>query len=889
MSEISKAYEPQSVESKWYSYWLEQNCFHGNEHSAKPAYSIVIPPPNVTGVLHMGHVLNNTIQDILSRKARMDGKEVLWLPGTDHAGIATEGIVAKQIRAQEKKAKKEIGREEFIKRVWTWKEKHGGIIIDQLKKLGCSCDWTRERFTMDPEYVQCVTRVFVDLYKKGLIYRGKRLVNWCPATQTALSDEEVEMKPQKGFMYHFKVQVAEEPNTWLTIATTRPETIPGDTAVAVNPNDKRYAHLIGKHIVRPLPVELPQDKKLIPIVGDKHVDFEFGTGVLKVTPAHDKADFEIGQRHKLALVNIMNPDASMNDLAGADLRGLDRFEARKVAVEKLKEIGAMVEEKPYENNVGFSERAGVPIEPYLSEQWFLKYPSVEPSTKCVADGSMKFHPERWSKVYAHWMQGIQDWCISRQLWWGHRIPVWYHKATGEIHCAMEAPKDAENWEQDSDVMDTWFSSWLWPFATMGWPEKTDTLKKFYPTVDLVTGPDIIFFWVARMIMAGYEYMGEMPFRNVYFTGIIRDKQGRKMSKSLGNSPDPLDLIAKYGADALRFGVMRSAPLGQDVLFDEQQVELARNFCNKLWNACRFRQMHTGEMEGEINPQLLTNDDKWILLKLDQAIRELTQALNDYKFNEAAQVLYRFFWSEFCDWYIESTKPTLQGTDEPRKANTLAVIDFVLSNTLRLFHPFLPFITEELWQGMSFHQELPENQGGKTIMFANWPKSFDQVFRDFYGLDDCYLKYVEDRNAFIVNGRNLRQTANIQASKRVPFVFKPAQDLPDNDLAVMKLLLNAESMDVNPDYEPPKGTPVHIGELGSLFLPLEGLIDVAAEKERLTKELEKVQAEIDKVEAKLKNPAFLKAPANVIDEHKQRLVDWHNKQQQLKNAFEALGT
>ncbi|MDB6057269.1 MAG: valyl-tRNA synthetase [Verrucomicrobiales bacterium] len=887
MAEISKAYEPQSVESKWYAFWLEQKCFVANPQSPKPAYSIVIPPPNVTGVLHMGHVLNNTIQDILSRKARMDGKEVLWLPGTDHAGIATEGIVAKQLRAQEKISKKDLGREEFIKRVWVWKEKHGGIIIDQLKKLGCSCDWNRERFTMDPEYVQCVTRVFVDLYKKGLIYRGKRLVNWCPATQTALSDEEVEMKPQKGFMYHFKVQVAEEPNTWLTIATTRPETIPGDTAVAVNPNDKRYAHLIGKHIVRPLPIEFPHDKKLIPIIGDKHVDFEFGTGVLKVTPAHDKADFEIGQRHKLELVNIMNPDASMNDLAGVDLRGLDRFEARKVAVEKLKEIGAMVEEKPYENHVGYSQRAGVPVEPYMSEQWFLKYPSVEPSTKCVADGSMKFHPDRWAKVYAHWLSGIQDWCISRQLWWGHRIPVWYHKTTGEVYCDMEAPRDAANWEQDADVMDTWFSSWLWPFATMGWPEKTPTLNKFYPTTDLVTGPDIIFFWVARMIMAGYEYMGEMPFRNVYFTGIIRDKQGRKMSKSLGNSPDPLDLIAKYGADALRFGVMRSAPLGQDVLFDEQQVELARNFCNKLWNACRFRQMHAGEVEGEINPQLLTNDDKWILLKLDQAIRELSESLNDYKFNEAAQVLYRFFWSEFCDWYIESCKPTLYSTDEARKANTLAVIDFVLSNTLRLFHPFLPFITEDLWQGMGFNQELPEDQGGKTIVYANWPKPFDQDFKDFYGLDDCYLQYVEDRNAFIVNGRNLRQSANIQASKRVPFVFKPAQDLPEHDLAVMKLLLNAETFDVNSEYEPPKGTPVFMGDIGSLFLPLEGLIDVAAEKARLTTELEKIQAEIDKVEAKLKNPAFLKAPANVIDEHRQRLVDWQNKQQQLKNAFEAL--
>src|SRR5215471_2770627 len=433
MSEIPKAYEPQSVEDKWYAFWLKENCFTADPRSTKPAYSIVIPPPNVTGVLHMGHVLNNTIQDILSRKARMDGKEVLWLPGTDHAGIATEGMVAKKLWKEEKKSKRDVGREEFLKHVWDWKEKHGGIIIDQLKKLGCSCDWTRERFTMDPDYVRNVQRVFVDLYKKGLIYRGKRMVNWCPATQTALSDEEVEMRPQKGFMYHFKVAVEESPDTQLTIATTRPETIPGDTAVAVNPKDPRYAHLIGKHIVRPLPPELPREKKLIPIIGDEHVDFEFGTGVLKVTPAHDKADFEIGQRHKLPVVDIMNANGTMNDLAGESLAGLDRFEARSIAVERLKELQVLVVEKPYENSVGFSQRADVPIEPRLSEQWFLKYPSVPPSKACVADGRMNFHPDRWAKVYDHWLTNIQDWCISRQLWWGHRIPVWYND---------EAPKKA---------------------------------------------------------------------------------------------------------------------------------------------------------------------------------------------------------------------------------------------------------------------------------------------------------------------------------------------------------------------------------------------------------------------------------------------------------------
>ena len=895
MSEISKAYEPQSVEDKWYDFWQKQGCFTADPQSAKPAYSIVIPPPNVTGMLHMGHVLNNTIQDILSRKARMDGKEVLWLPGTDHAGIATQVQVEKSLKKEERKTKHDLGREEFLKRVWTWKEKHGGIIINQLKKLGCSCDWTRERFTMDPEYSRCVQKVFVELYKKDLIYRGKRMVNWCPVSQTALSDEEVEMKPQKGFMYHFKVQVAEEPNTWLTIATTRPETIPGDTAVAVNPKDPRYAHLIGKHIIRPLPIQLPQEQKLIPIIGDEHVDFEFGTGVLKVTPAHDKADFEIGQRHNLAIVDIMNPNGTMNELAGESLAGLDRFEARDVAVERLKELGVMVEEKPYENNVGFSQRADVPIEPRLSEQWFLKYPSVEPSKACVAEGRMKFHPDRWAKVYDHWLTNIQDWCISRQLWWGHRIPVWYRNS--EVYCGLEAPT-GEGWTQDSDVLDTWFSSWLWPFATMGWPENTETLKKFYPTTDLVTGPDIIFFWVARMIMAGYEFMGEpkfalpdaMPFQNVYFTGIIRDKQGRKMSKSLGNSPDPLVLIAQYGADALRFGTMRSAPLGQDVLFDEKDVELGRNFCNKLWNACRFRQMQGGETETEIKPDLLTSDDKWILLRLDQAIREVSDALTTYNFATAVQALYRFFWSEYCDWYVEASKAPFFGTDAALKANKLAVIDFVLSNTLRLFHPFLPFITEELWHGMGFSKELPGNQGGQTIMFASWPKPFNTEEKEYFGLDDVADKVAAAKYELVGLGRNLRRELKLDPAKKLNFILKPAGTLAASEIEVLKLLLNAESVEiVAMDWTPDKGTPSASNALGEIFLPLAGLIDLGAEKARLTKEQEKIQAEIVKVEQKLANPNFAqKVPAKVLDEHKQRLADWQAKLVQVKASLKAMG-
>ncbi len=898
MLEIPKNYEPQPVESKWYQYWLDNQSFVADAQSSKPAFSIVIPPPNVTGILHMGHVLNNTIQDILARKARMDGKEVLWLPGTDHAGIATQVMVEKKIRKEEKKSRYDLGREEFLKRVWEWKDKHGGIIIDQLKKLGASCDWSRERFTMDADYSRCVQKVFVDLYKKGLIYRGKRMVNWCPVSQTALSDEEVIMTEQKGFLYYFKVEVAEDPGTYLTIATTRPESIPGDTAVAVNPKDPRYAHLIGKHVVRPLPAELSRDQKLIPIIGDEYVDFEFGTGVLKVTPAHDKADFEIGQRHKLPLIEVITANGRMNALAGIDLDGLDRFEARKKACEKLGELQCLEKEEPYINNVGFSEREKVPIEPRLSEQWFLRYPSTTASRSVVAEERMRFYPERWAKVYDHWMAGLQDWCISRQLWWGHRIPVWYPKSKGapdqdiparEPRVEIDPPSDPENWVQDPDVLDTWFSSWLWPFATMGWPEGSATLKKFYPTSDLVTGPDILFFWVARMIMAGYEYTGEMPFKNVYFTGIIRDKQGRKMSKTLGNSPDPLDLIAKYSADALRFGVMRSAPLGQDVLFDEQFVELGRNFCTKLWNACRFRQMQGGESEGEITSALLNSDDKWVLLRLDRAICEIDKSLAEYKFSEAVNTLYRFFWSEFCDWYLETCKAVFYDTDAPQKVNTLAVLDFVLSNTLRLFHPFMPFITEELWHGLGFNKDLPENQGGKTVLYAHWPKPFDQEFKEHYVLDETDEQLVLEKYDLITRGRNLRREGNLQQSKRVKFVFQPeANGISAYDTEVLRILLNAESVEIHPAFIPAKGTPTALGSMGTIFLPLEGLVDVEAERARLQKEIEKNFSEIEKVQQKLNNPAFTqKVPPTVLEEHRKRLVDWQAKQELAQRLLEGL--
>lgn len=891
MPELPKTYTPSEAEERWYQRWLDEKCFEADParvSEQRPAYSIVIPPPNVTGILTLGHVLNNTIQDILARRARMMGKEVLWLPGTDHAGIATQNVVEKTLKKQGViKHRDDLGREKLVEKIWEWKEKHGGIIIQQLKKLGASCDWSRERFTFDDDYNRCVMRVFVDLYKKGLIYRGKRMVNWCPSSLTALSDEEVDMKQQNGFMYHFKVQVVEEPDTWLTIATTRPETIPGDTAVAVNPKDERYAHLIGKHIRRPLPLE---NQAHIPIVADEHIDIEFGTGVLKVTPAHDKADFEIGQRHNLEIIDVLHPNAVLNDLAGKDLAGLERFEGRKKAVELLREMEALIKEEPHQNNVGYSERAGVPIEPRLSEQWFLKYPSVKSSQEVVSKGDMQFHPDRWAKVYDHWMGGLQDWCISRQVWWGHRIPVWYRG--DEVYCGLDAP-EGEGWTQDPDVLDTWFSSWLWPFATMGWTgdkerdAQNPMLKAFYPTTDLVTGPDIIFFWVARMIMAGYEWMDEMPFKNVYFTGIIRDKQGRKMSKSLGNSPDPLELIANFSADALRFGIMRSAPLGQDICFDEKNVELGRNFCTKLWNAARFRQMQGGSSETEINPTLLSSDDKWILLRLNTAIAEVTTALEEYRFSDATATLYRFFWSEYCDWYVEASKAVLQGSDENRKANTLAVIDFILGNTLRLFHPFLPFITEELWQGMGFNTDMPENQGGKSIMFAPWPKPLDADELAYFGILPEDEKTANDKYEAVNLGRGLKSSFNI--NKKVRFVLKPNQELPDHEIEVLRILLNAEPLDVDAAYAAPKGTPSALTPLGTIYLPLDGLIDVDAERARITKELDKVNSELQKVSAKLADENFTaKVPQKVLDEHQQRKADWKEKKAKLEEMMSALG-
>ena len=883
MSEISKAYLPGEVETSWYVRWCDSGCFTADPASEAPSYSIVIPPPNVTGILTLGHVLNNTLQDILARRARQTGHEVLWLPGTDHAGIATQTVVERQLRKEEKKTRHDLGREAFLAKVWEWKEKHGGIIISQLKKLGASCDWSRERFTMDEAYARKVQEVFVDLHAKGLIYRGKRMVNWCPVSLTALSDEEVIPKKQKGYLYHFKLEVVESPGTWLEIATTRPETIMGDTAIAVNPMDERYAHLIGKHVRRPLPLE---SEYLLPIIGDEAVDFEFGTGVLKVTPAHDKADHEIGLRHNLPVIDIMNPDGTLNELSGEGFAGLDRFEARAEAVERLKELGLLVKEEPHENNVGFSERADVPIEPRLSEQWFLKYPKTAEARDAVRDGLIRFFPDRWEKVYDHWLGNIQDWCISRQLWWGHRIPVWYPAEGSQEGIRVQIESPGEGWTQDPDVLDTWFSSWLWAHDTMDEAVRA----KFYPTSVLVTGPDIIFFWVARMIMAGLEYTGEIPFRDVYFTGIIRDKSGRKMSKSLGNSPDPLDLIAKYGADGLRFGIIRVAPQGQDIKFDEKQIEEGRNFANKLWNACRFREMQgLCDPVPDLSKHELPDIALDVLAKFDTMNAALREAYAGYRFHEVAALLYDFFWGDYCDWFVEAAKPVLNGADAAAKASILAVMDTVLSGFLRLLHPLMPHITEELWERLGFQSPVSASGSGARAQFLLYatPPVENLLATAAPGKAATAQKQVAALYGAVHAARNLRAEFKLPTQQQIRLLVLPKTPLSAETLAILGSLTRASEVTVI--AEAPAGTPSLVTDLGTLFLPLEGLVDLDAERKRIDAEITKVETEIAKVLAKLSDPNFTeKVPPAVLEDHRDRQSKWTEKLTSLQATLQTLG-
>ena len=953
MSEIPKTYEPPAIEAKWYAFWEQNGCFAADPASPKPAYSIVIPPPNVTGVLTLGHVLNNTIQDILARRARMTGHEVLWLPGTDHAGIATQNVVEKTLRKEGvMKHRDDLGREALVGKIWEWKEKYGGIILKQLRALGASCDWSRTRFTMDEDYSRCVSRVFVDLYKKGLIYRGKRMVNWCPASLTALSDEEVIMKEQKGFMYHFRVEVVEEPGTFLTIATTRPETIPADTAVAVNPNDPRYTHLIGKHVYRALPLEVPKEQRRIPIIADDHVTFDFGTGVLKVTPAHDKADFEIGLRHKLPVIDVLTPDGRMTAEAGADLAGLDRFAARKKAHEILEAAGALEKAEPYVNNVGFSERADVPIEPRLSEQWFLKYPSVEQARACVvqpnestkdtgsagappavpgaspgtsdvgrrpshdspatgnpttpdasgeapdaaggapalpsANARMRFFPDRWAKVYDHWLSGIQDWCISRQLWWGHRIPAWYCEACGDEHIVVAretpsaCPRCGGGLRQDEDVLDTWFSSALWPFSTLGWPEQTADLKRWYPTAVLVTGFDILFFWVARMMMMGLRFTGEVPFRDVYVHGLVRDEYGAKMSKSKGNVQDPLELLAIYGTDALRFTLMSQSAMGRDIRLSTQRIEGNRAFANKIWNASRFVLMKIGEPDPDAASAVACEDaaGRWIRSRLSVAAAEVSLALTEYRFNDASSAIYRFFWNEYCDWYLELAKLSLRSEDAARRAATRRTLVEVLETALRLLHPMMPFITEEL------AGKLPGASGAPLVESA-WPDS------GVLTSDPEAEAKVERLIAVVRAVRNIRAETGVAPSREVDLLISCADDAVWRDLTdfqdEIRALARLGVLERWTAAAPPAGAAPAVVAGIELHVPLVGIVDVAATLEKTARVIEKARAELLKVEAKLGREDFIaRAPEEIVEKERERAAELVAKLDVLESALGRLG-
>jgi len=879
--QLAKVYDPRQVESRWYDYWLAQNYFHADNRSSKKSFVIVIPPPNVTGILTMGHVLNNTIQDILIRHARMNGHETLWLPGTDHAGIATQNVVEKNLRS-EGKSRYDFSREEFLKIVWDWANKHKSIILTQLRKIGCSCDWERERFTLDPGLSNAVRQVFVHLYRKGLIYRGRRIINWCPASQTALSDEEVIHRETKGHLWYFKYPL-QDGTGHLTVATTRPETMLGDTAVAVNPNDKRYHQFVGRNII------LPIMNRVIPVIADEFVDQEFGTGAVKVTPAHDPNDFEIGLRHNLDQVNVMNTDGTMNATAGPLVTGNDRFEARRIVVEEMERLGLVEKIESYTHNVGFSQRAGVMIEPYLSEQWFVKMkPLAEPAIRVVDEGQIRFHPARWVKTYQHWMNNVRDWCISRQLWWGHRIPVFYCDHCGWQDARMDdptiCPECGHALRQDPDVLDTWFSSWLWPFSTLDWPQQSADLHAFFPTDTLVTAPDIIFFWVARMIMASLEFMGQIPFKDVYFTGIIRDIKGRKMSKSLGNSPDPLVLVEKYGADALRFGVMLIAPQGQDILFSEERLEVGRNFMNKVWNAARFILMNLDEntvSKEQFEPAHLKLElaDEWILSRLNATIHVVDKNLKKYRFDEVARIIYDFVWSDYCDWYIELIKDRLYKKSPAEKQTALQVAIYVLKNFLKLLHPYAPFITEEIYQ----HIKSPAEP---DIIIAPWPQAITLKISK-----DSIDKIVETKN-IITQIRTKRSELNISPAikPRVSVLNNQTSSVgiltgPPTESYVRKLA-NLENISLVVTH-PVQSIPISTGTT-TTYIHIDNIVDPKSEIEKMEKEIKRLEVLLKSVRAKLTNQDFLsKAPREIVEkEHKkeQKLIEQLKKQEEILRLY-----
>ncbi len=853
--ELPKTYEPKAVEDRIYKTWVEKGYFHTKIDKSKEPFTIVIPPPNVTGQLHMGHALDETFQDILIRTKRMQGYAALWVPGTDHAGIATQIKVEENLRKEKGLTRHDLGREKFLELVWDWKEKFGSRIINQIKKLGCSCDWERERFTMDEGCSKAVREVFVNLYNKGLIYRGNRIINWCPCCATALSDAEVEYAEQEGNFWHIKYPVKGE-DRYVIIATTRPETLFGDTAVAVNPEDERYSDLVGKTLI------LPLVGREIPVIADEYVDKEFGTGCVKITPAHDPNDFEVGQRHGLEQIKVLNDDATMNSYAGK-YEGMDRYECRRAMVEDLKAQGLLVKVEPHSHNVGQCYRCGTTVEPLTSNQWFVKMkPLAERAIEVVRDGEVSFIPDRFSKTYMNWMENVHDWCISRQLWWGHRIPAFYCTKCGEMTVSKEdiavCPKCGGAVKQEDDVLDTWFSSALWPFSTLGWPEKTEDLDYFYPTSVLVTGYDIIFFWVARMIFSGLEHMDKAPFRHVYIHGLVRDSQGRKMSKSLGNGIDPLEIVDKYGADALRFTLATGNSPGNDMRFYIERVEASRNFANKIWNASRFVMMNLTIDKNEL-PEYdkLKLEDKWILHRYNELVREVCENLDKYELGIAVQKLYDFIWDEFCDWYIELVKPRFS---EEGESNLTAqkVLTYVLSNTLKLLHPFMPFITEEIWQA------LPHD--GESIMISDFP-----VYCGELKNDDAEQEMIVIMNA-IKGVRNIRNEMNVPPSKKTKlFVVTEHKDIFEKAETFLEKLAGASSVEIIADKTgADENTVSVIVDKAELLLPLDELVDKEKELERLNKEKTKLEAEIKRVEGKLSNKGFTdKAPAAVVEEERRK--------------------
>ncbi|WP_342472270.1 valine--tRNA ligase [Metasolibacillus sp. FSL H7-0170] len=861
---MSTKYEPNAIEAGRYEWWLKGKFFEAQPESGKEPYSIVIPPPNVTGKLHLGHAWDTTLQDIVIRMKRMQGYDALWLPGMDHAGIATQAKVEQKLREQGV-TRYDLGREKFLEKTWEWKEEYAGHIREQWAKLGLALDYSRERFTLDEGLSDAVKEVFVQLYDKGLIYRGERIINWDPAAKTAISDIEVIYKDVQGAFYHMKYPLADG-SGHVEVATTRPETMLGDSGVAVHPDDERYKHLIGKTVI------LPIVGREIPIVADDYVDKDFGTGVVKMTPAHDPNDFEVGNRHNLERILVMHEDGTMNELAGK-YQGMDRFECRKQIVADLQDAGVLFKIEEHMHSVGHSERSGAVVEPYLSAQWFVKMqPLADASLELQKDeaGKVNFVPARFENTYSRWMENIRDWCISRQLWWGHQIPAWYHNETGEIYVGKEAPADSENWTQDEDVLDTWFSSALWPFSTMGWPDTTnEEFKRYYPTGTLVTGYDIIFFWVSRMIFQGLEFTGERPFKDVLIHGLVRDEEGRKMSKSLGNGVDPMDVIDKYGADSLRYFLATGSSPGQDLRYSTEKVEATWNFANKIWNASRFALMN---MEGLTYDEIdltgnLSVADKWILSRLNNTIEHVTTLSNKYEFGEVGRELYNFIWDDFCSWYIEMAKLPLYGEDEAAKKTTRSVLAHVLDQTMRLLHPFMPFITEEIWQ------HLPHE--GDSITVAAWP-TVNKAFN--FEQDEQSMKLLMD---IIRSVRNIRAEVNTPMSKKVA-LYVSAKDTATAEVleankAYIEKFCNPEPLVIGQNVEIPAQTMSAVVTGAEVFLPLAGLINVEEEIARLEKELEKWSKEVKLVTGKLSNEKFVsKAPEALVQAEREKLADYEEK-------------